>query len=78
MGRKSWVVVVEEALKQFPPGSVLSYEALERIIRCNTNLWQRFKIRELLRSLEAKEVLRSDTDRPGMYIMWPRAHEREE
>ena len=71
MPRKSWVEVMEEALRRFPPGSVVSWECLEQAVRANTHLWQRFKIRELLKTLQARRVFEPDPERPGMYVMWP-------
>jgi len=71
MPRKTLVDLAEEGLRQFPPGSAISWELLDRTIRAATKLWQAYRVREIIKTLEARGVLRPDTDRPGMYVMWP-------
>jgi hypothetical protein len=71
MPRKSAIERMEEALSTYQPGSRISYQALERLIRVHTSLWQGFKIRDLIRSLEARRIIEHDGENPGMLILWP-------
>jgi hypothetical protein len=71
MMRKSVVEVMEEVLASYQPGSRISYQALERLIRVHTPIWQGFKIRDLIRSLEARRVIEHDGENLGMLILWP-------
>jgi len=71
MPRKSLIDLVEEELRQFPPGSTVSWEALERVIRATAKLWQAYRIREVAKTLQARRVFEPDPERPGMYVMWP-------
>jgi len=79
MPRKSVVEVMEEVLSTYQPGSRISHQALERLIRVHTPIWQGFKIRDLVRSLEARRVIEHDGENPGMLVLWPdKAHAKEE
>jgi hypothetical protein len=71
MPRKSVVERMEEVLASYKPGARVSLGALEFLIRANTSIWQGFKIRDLIRSLEARRVIEYDGDNPGMLILWP-------
>jgi hypothetical protein len=71
MPKKSVVEKIEEVLAQYQPGARFSHEGLEKLIRVNTPIWQGFKIRDLIRSLEARRAIGLDVQNPGHWVVWP-------
>jgi hypothetical protein len=79
MPRKSVVERMEEILGNYQPGAKFSHEGLEKLIRTYTPLWQGFKIRDLIRSLEARRAIELDIENPGHWVVWPdRVNKKEE
>jgi hypothetical protein len=67
---KSNVDKVEEALMAYPPGSRISFDELERVVRSRTGLYLRYKIQGIIKSLVARGTI--DLNEGDTLTLWPK------